>query len=54
VILLRKAGVLEVRVQADPHKFRCAENLDKIFEIPGKNDAQCYLTSKKWHTKKSS
>jgi len=35
-------------VKAYPHKFRFAENLDKILEIPGKNDAQCCLTSKKW------
>jgi len=49
MILLRKIVVLEVGVQGvkeHPHKFRFAENLDKILEIPGKNGAQRRLTSK--------
>jgi len=32
--------VLEVGVQAHPQKFSFAENLRKIPENPGKNDAQ--------------
>jgi len=33
-------------MKVHPHKFRFAENLDKILEIPGKNGSQLCLTSK--------
>jgi len=46
MILLWKAVVLEVGVQAHTQKFWFAENLDNIPENPRKNGAQPYLTSK--------
>jgi len=46
MILLWKAVVLEVRVQAHPQKFWFAENLGKIPENPGKNGTQRCLLQK--------
>ena len=46
VLMLWKAVLLEVGVQAHPQKFWFAENLGKIPENPGKNGAQRCLTSK--------